>query len=217
MARVTESAMGGLPADEPNAPSVADVRAGGGRLPGMTGTEEIAGKRDVDLYVRTYTTLLRSSGVIKLKALVPAHLSIHSSLHAHAALPQPDMAAFMYSVQRLPACIAQVRHVVMGQTARIFAQGGYPHIEEQWQPVTSPGRRRKWWFDGAETLAVMIASVSDLDDLIPTLVAYQIEWNKLHDLLCAAPDVLARVREIAATDHVTMRRSRPRRRAARRC
>jgi hypothetical protein len=204
MAQVTGAAMGGLPADEPNAPPVADVRAGGGRLPGMDGMEESAGKRDVDLYVRTYTTLLRSSGVIKLKALIPAHLSIHSSLHAHAALPQPDMAAFMYSVQRLPACIARVRHVVMGQTARIFAQGGYPHVEQQWQPVTSPGRRRKWWFDGADTLAVMIASVSDLDDLIPTLVAYQIEWNKLRDLLLSAPDVLARLREVAAAERVTM-------------
>jgi hypothetical protein len=29
-------------------------------------------------------------------------------------------------------------------------------------------------------LAVLLASTSDLDDLIPTLVAYQIEWNKLH-------------------------------------
>jgi hypothetical protein len=28
-------------------------------------------------------------------------------------------------------------------------------------------------------MAVLLASASDLDDLIPTLVAYQIEWNKL--------------------------------------
>ena len=29
---------------------------------------------------------------------------------------------------------------------------------------------------------MLLASTSDLDDLIPTLVAYQIEWNKLHAL-----------------------------------
>ena len=29
-------------------------------------------------------------------------------------------------------------------------------------------------------MAVLLASTSDLDDLIPTLVAYQVEWNKLH-------------------------------------
>ncbi|MGI8688246.1 MAG: hypothetical protein ACR2M3_06665, partial [Thermomicrobiales bacterium] len=67
--------------DEPAAPAVADVRAGGGTLPGMTGDTEVAGKRDVDLYVRTYTTLLRSSGTIKLKTLVPAHIGTHASLH----------------------------------------------------------------------------------------------------------------------------------------
>ena len=27
---------------------------------------------------------------------------------------------------------------------------------------------------------MLLASTSDLDDLIPTLVAYQVEWNKLH-------------------------------------
>ena len=190
--------------DELAAPPVADVRGGGGRLPGMAGEEEIAGKRDVDLYVRTYTTLLRSSGIIKLKTLVPAHISMHASLHSLAALPEMDMAAFMYSVQRLPACIRDVRHVVLGQTARIFTAGGYPHVEEQWQAVTTPGRRRKWWFDGADTLAVFIASVSDLDDLIPTLVAYQIEWNKLHALLADAPEARTRIAALAMNATVSV-------------
>ncbi|MCA1725257.1 MAG: hypothetical protein LC748_13605 [Thermomicrobia bacterium] len=190
--------------DEPAAPAVADVRAGGGTLPGMMGETELAGKRDVDLYVRTYTTLLRSSGTIKLKTLVPAHIGTHASLHSLAALPEMDMGAFMYSVQRLPECIERVHHVVLGQTARIFAEGGYPHVEEQWQPVTSPGRRRKWWYDDAGTLAVFIASVSDLDDLIPTLVAYQIEGNKLHLLLQNAPDARAEVERLAAGESLSV-------------
>jgi hypothetical protein len=39
------------------------------------------------------------------------------------------------------------------------------------------------FFDGDETLAVLIASPSDVDDLVPMLVAFQIEWNKIHALL----------------------------------
>ncbi len=35
-------------------------------------------------------------------------------------------------------------------------------------------------------MAVLLASTSDLDDLIPTLVAYQVEWNKLHAAARAA-------------------------------
>src|SRR5437016_2475215 len=49
-----------------------------------------------------------------------------------------------------------------------------------WQPVKAPARRRRWYQDGNATLAVLIASTSDIDDLVPSLVAYQIEWNKLH-------------------------------------
>jgi hypothetical protein len=46
--------------------------------------------------------------------------------------------------------------------------------------VEAPARRRRWFDDGQGTLAVLLASTSDLDDLIPTMVAYQVEWNKLH-------------------------------------
>lgn len=46
-----------------------------------------AGKRDVELYIRTYNTLLRSSGEISLKALVQAHYNIDSSLHPEFAFP----------------------------------------------------------------------------------------------------------------------------------
>src|SRR5207247_3694849 len=49
-----------------------------------------------------------------------------------------------------------------------------------WDAVTAPALRRRWYHDGKDTLAVLIASTSDIDDLVPTLVAFQIEWNKLH-------------------------------------
>jgi len=52
-----------------------------------------AGKRDVEMYIRTYNTLLRSSGEISLKALVQAHYNIDSSLHPEARSPYPDMSA----------------------------------------------------------------------------------------------------------------------------
>jgi hypothetical protein len=55
--------------------------AGGLRLPP-------SGERDaVELYVRTYSTILRSSGDVRLRAFVPAHLGIGSSLHAGADVP----------------------------------------------------------------------------------------------------------------------------------
>lgn len=141
-----------------------------------------AGKREVDLYVRTYNTLLRSSGPITVETLVPAHLNIQSSLHAGADEAAPDMGAFMYSTLRLPDVMVQVRRILLGQSAYAFARSGYPDLES-WQPVTAPGRRRRWWYDGDSTLAAYVASSSDLDDVVPTIVAWQIEWNKLHAMI----------------------------------
>ena len=141
-----------------------------------------AGKREVDLYVRTYNTLLRSSGPIKVETLVPAHLNIQSSLHAGATEPAPDMGAFMYSTLRLPASIVDAERILLGQSAWAFARNGFPDLES-WTPVTAPGRRRRWYLDTDGTLAAYVASSSDLDDLIPTIVAWQIEWNKLRDLI----------------------------------
>lgn len=157
------------------------------------------GKREVDLYVRTYTTLLQSSGAIGVSSLEPAHLTAAPSLHAGAAETAPDMNAFAYSSQRLPACIVDVRQIVLGQSARAFAQGGFANLD-QWATQSAPGRRRKWSYNGKETLAAYIASASDLDDLIPTIVAYQIEWNKIHRIIAADPDLAAAISAAVAAE-----------------
>src|SRR3989454_1201306 len=147
-----------------------------------------AGKRDVELYIRTYNTLLRSSGEISLKALVQAHYNIDSSLHPEARSPYPDMSAFIYSVLRLPASIVHCNLVLLGQSEEVFQQQGFD--VDAWEAVTASARRRKWFYDGKETLAVYVASVSDTDDIVPILVAFQIEWNKMYYLLNAEPTTM---------------------------
>ena len=137
-----------------------------------------SGKHAVELYVRTYTTMLQSSGEIKVDSLVQTHIRMGSVLHPLAGQPQSDMGALLYAVRRLPRAIDRSRHVVMGQSPQGFRAVLGADIME-WQPVKAPARRRRWYHDG-DTLAVLIASMSDIDDLVPSLVAYQIEWNKLH-------------------------------------
>jgi hypothetical protein len=166
--------------------------------PGFHRSVETPDKREVDLYVRTYTTLLQSSGAIGVASLEPAHLNSASSLHAGALEPEPDLNAFIYSIQRLPACIVDVAHIILGQSIQAFHRAGYHHLST-WKAQTSPGRRRKWHFDGVDVLAAYIASSSDLDDLIPSIVAYQIEWNKIHRII-EADAVLAALIAAAAAD-----------------
>ena len=147
-----------------------------------------AGKRDVELYIRTYNTLLRSSGEVSLKALVQAHLNIDSSLHPDAHSPYPDMSAFIYSVLRLPNSIVHCDLVLLGQSEEMFLLQGFS--VNDWESVTASARRRKWFYDGKHTLAVYVASVSDTDDIIPILVAFQIEWNKMYYLIRAEPTTI---------------------------
>jgi hypothetical protein len=139
----------------------------------------------VEVYHRTYTTLLRSSGEMRLRVLEMSHKAMNSSLHPLAASPELDLGAFLYAVRRLPESVMSARRVIMGQSFEVFARAGFASLEE-WRELSAPGRRRRWYDDGAGTLAVLIASASDVDDLVPTLVAFQIEWNKLHVRLRAA-------------------------------
>ena len=149
---------------------------------------------DIALYIRTYYSLLRSTREVQIRTLVEAHMRINSALHIAATRPEPDMAAFIYSILRLPdPIISRVRLVIIGQSATVFAEKGYAEIES-WQALTAPARRRRYFYDGDETIAVYIASRSDIDDLIPTLTAYQIEREKLHQLL-SEPKPLALLRE----------------------
>ncbi|MCA9883489.1 MAG: hypothetical protein KC546_03055 [Anaerolineae bacterium] len=137
---------------------------------------------EIQLYMRTYYSLLRSSHPFDIETLEESHLAMNSSLHISANQLQPDVSAFIYAALRLPDCIKDVRRVWIGQTERSFVRAGYKNIAE-WERVFAPGRRRRMQFDGNNTLVAFIASRSDIDDLIPILVAFQIEWNKFNALL----------------------------------
>jgi hypothetical protein len=132
---------------------------------------------EIDLYIRTYYSLLRSSGDVRVRAFEEAHLYSRSSLHAGALSPAPDLAAFAYSAARLPECMMQIRRVVLGQSVAQFDKHGFDVA--RWQVVRTRGRRRPLRWDGGDTLAVFVASASDIDDLVPIVTAYQLEWNKL--------------------------------------
>jgi len=142
---------------------------------------------EIDLYIRTYYSLLRSSGDVRVRSFEEAHIYSESSLHAGARETEPDVAAFAYSAARLPRCMPEIRRIVLGQSKEQFEAAGI-NVRE-WERVTTRGRRRPLRWDGKDTLACFLTSSSDIDDLIPIVTAYQIEWNKLHALL-SRKDVL---------------------------
>jgi hypothetical protein len=140
------------------------------------------GSEEIELYIRTYYSLLRSTHPIQLQTLAESHMGMESSLHIKARGPEPDVSALIYASLRLPFCIAEINKVLLGQSEEVFIGAGYKDIVS-WMRVAARGRRRRMQYDGRDVLAVYIASRSDIDDLIPTLTAFQIEWNKLHSIL----------------------------------
>ena len=150
---------------------------------------------EIELYIRTLYSLLRSTAEVQLRTLEEVHAGMNSSLHLNARKTAPDVPAFIYCILRLPECMFTVRSVVIGQSFAVFSQHGYGDVES-WQQVYAHARRRRSFYNGKETLACFIASRSDIDDIIPVLTTYQIEWNKLHQLLRRSPyDLFRKVRE----------------------
>jgi hypothetical protein len=148
----------------------------------MERTVPSTASEEVELYLRTYYSLLRSSADVQIRSLEEAHAGMKSLLHSFVREPVPDMSAFLYCLLRLPECIYKVDLVVLGQSLEVFSKAGFKDVE-CWDSIIAPARRRRCFFNGTDTLACFIASVSDIDDVIPILTAYQIEWNKIHLLL----------------------------------
>src|SRR3954462_9289173 len=79
---------------------------------------------EVELYQRTYTTLLRSSGETRLRVLESSHMAMGSSLHPLAASAESDRGAFIYAIRRLREAVVRLKIVVMGQEAALFRRAG---------------------------------------------------------------------------------------------
>ena len=165
----------------------------------MDRTTPVSQNEEIELYIRTYYSLLRSSGSIRLRSLEETHAAMKSSIHYQAATSELDVSALTYCALRLPDCVTQTQLMVMGQMDEVFARAGYP--VEEWQPVKAQARRRKFYYDDKTgTLAAFVASVSDIDDVIPCMVAFQIEWNKLHRKI-AASNLGSQLRQLQEADN----------------
>ncbi|MCB0044422.1 MAG: hypothetical protein KDD92_03230 [Caldilineaceae bacterium] len=152
----------------------------------MDRTTPTAQNEEIELYIRTYYSLLRSSAPVRVRSLEDTHMAMKSSLHYHADSPELDITALVYAALRLPDCIHDTQLMIMGQMEDVFLREGYGDVTT-WQPVRARARRRKFYYEPEQSyLAAFVSSVSDIDDLIPCLTAYQIEWNKLHQKLNSA-------------------------------
>ncbi|MBE2241065.1 MAG: hypothetical protein IAE81_24985 [Caldilineaceae bacterium] len=148
----------------------------------MDRTPPAAKSDEIELYIRTYYSLLRSTGTVRIRSLEDTHMGMRSNLHHLADSTDLDISALIYSALRLPEQIVDTHLMVMGQMEDVFAREGYN--VSMWKPVRARARRRKYYYDAkSHTMAAFVASVSDIDDLVPCMSTFQIEWNKIHQKL----------------------------------
>src|SRR5919201_1404900 len=160
---------------------------------------ERPGREQVEAFVRSYQTLLRSTGEVRVAGLLAPYLEMAPTLHVKAASPsEVDAAALTYVGLRLRPCMPRARQVLLFANPDALAERGY--TIDEWQTVEARARRRRQFFDGGDTLAMLIASPSDVDDILPSLIAYELEWNKVYDLLLCDKALAALVERAAAGD-----------------
>ena len=90
---------------------------------------------EVELYQRTYYSLLRSTANVNIRSLEEVHTGMNSLLHPGAREPKPDMSAFLYSIIRLPSIMPHIKLVVLGQNEEVFSKTGFGDVTE-WQEVS---------------------------------------------------------------------------------
>src|SRR3970040_981755 len=96
----------------------------------MDRTVPKTGSEEIELFMRTYYSLLRSTEYIQIEALVESHKAMRSTLHVKAQNVEPDVSAFIYCALRLPGCMPDVVYVVVGQLEKSFIENGYADLAE---------------------------------------------------------------------------------------
>jgi hypothetical protein len=138
----------------------------------------------IDLHIRTYRSALKSNLEVTINSLTNSYLKMNTILHPLAHDPtRLDPSAIVYSLLRLPKIADQTKIVVMGQNPQVFADAGFPDVTK-WSKVAVTARRRTRFFNPKTGIAAsFISSVTDIDDIVNLLIAYQIEWNKFHKIV----------------------------------
>ncbi|MFA4827067.1 MAG: hypothetical protein WC596_02315 [Candidatus Shapirobacteria bacterium] len=132
-------------------------------------------------HLRTYYQALESGQPVTISSLIPSYRRLMPSLHSKLNDPKIDFPALNYCLARLPSCIFDTQTILIGQNLNQFQQENIDF--PSFKPVKSSARRRLWSFDdAAKTLACIISSDSDIDDLVNILICFFIEWQKIKTL-----------------------------------
>lgn len=133
-----------------------------------------------ELFIKSYRSFLQTSGEMSVNQFERLYKNSTPALHQKVNGDEIDVHAFTYAYLRFPAIMHKIDRIILAQTDEIFYKNGFKIND--WIKLSTPARRRKIYTDN-DRLAIIINSVSDVDDIVTILCALQIEWNKINVLL----------------------------------
>jgi len=139
-------------------------------------------ERTIEEHRDFYLEALESERKVKISSLIGSYKRMAPILHKGLNQPNLDVSVLKYVLDRLPGCIHKTKMVFMVQSKEQIKD--FRISPESWRRVKARSRRRMMYFSPTtQSLVCFITSSSDIDDLVNTLIAYQIEWSKLAQLL----------------------------------
>lgn len=131
----------------------------------------------IENHIKNYYSKLGTRQPIKVSEFFDTFKKMKPLLHKLADTNKIDSSAINYSSTRLPDIIDHVKHIVIGHHKDDFKKAYYPI--STWQKSFSTNRRRRMYYsEKLNTLACLVTSDSDIDDLVNSLISYQIEKLK---------------------------------------
>lgn len=138
-------------------------------------------ERTIKEHLRRYYSYLQSSQEFLISSLFDSYRNYHPSLHKFADSNNIDISVLCYCLPRLPQVILKTKKIFICQDLIQLKDRGIDI--NSFEKITALARRRLNYFDSnTGLLIVMVTSDSDIDDLINTLIAFQIERQKFASL-----------------------------------
>lgn len=136
----------------------------------------------INLHVQKYHSSLKTGQPVKLSSFADTYREMKPLLHRHLDDKVVDIDVLNYAVTRLPPEIFAANRIFLAQSRQDFVNQGLPLNE--WNKVVSSNRRRVVYQspDGQQA-AFLLNSDSDIDDIVNNLLAYQIEYQKIAELI----------------------------------
>ncbi len=143
----------------------------------------------IKIYVQKIQSALTGGGVVKASSFIAEHTALAPALHAHLHDTHVDVGALTYSLLRLPPELLEATEILMGQSDQVFEHAGVI-MDSSWQKTQAVARARVCAFHPeTKQLALFIASISDVEDIVTNVTAIMIEMLKMNQLLTAGAAV----------------------------